>query len=55
MCGDFSHIVVDDYCYRQWRGGELIQRAFPSMTDDERELLVSGTHPECFNALFDDD
>jgi len=55
VCGKRSHIVVDDFCYRQWRGGELIQNAFPSMTADEREVLVSGTHGECFYALFGDD
>lgn len=29
-----------------------IQDALPNRTDDERELLISGTHPACWDALF---
>lgn len=28
-----------------WRGGELIQRAMPQLTPDEREFLMTGITP----------
>lgn len=34
-----------------------IQKALQSRSDDFREMLISGTHPECWTAMFgaDDD
>jgi hypothetical protein len=31
------------------------QDAFPHLTADERELLISGTCGSCFNAMFPED
>jgi hypothetical protein len=45
---------VDGDRYREWQRGTYVQRAFPEMPDDRRELLVSGTHPECWALLGDD-
>lgn len=37
----------------RWRhGGGLIQRVFPDLTDDQRELLISQTCGACFDAMF---
>lgn len=33
-------------------GGELIQEAFPNMSADDREFLISGTSPEGWAKLF---
>jgi hypothetical protein len=38
-----------------WREGELIQRAMPNLTDDERELLLTQTCGTCFDEMFEDD
>jgi hypothetical protein len=38
-----------------WRSGTLIQRAFPEMPADQRELLITGTHPACWDRLFAED
>jgi hypothetical protein len=36
-----------------WRNGrDLIQRALPQLTADERELLLSGYCGSCFDSLF---
>jgi hypothetical protein len=38
-----------------WREGALIQRAMPYLTDGQRELLISQTCGECFEAMFSED
>ena len=38
-----------------WHNGELIQRAMPNVSEDLRELLISGMCGACFDALFDED
>jgi hypothetical protein len=35
--------------------GALVQDAFPFLSPDEREMLISGTHPECWTAMFGDE
>lgn len=37
---------------RRWQQGELIQRALPDMPMEQRELLITGTHPECWKIMF---
>jgi hypothetical protein len=32
--------------------GALIQHAFPDLSADDRELLLSGAHPACWDSLF---
>jgi hypothetical protein len=38
-----------------WKAGELIQRALPYLTTNERELLISGICPPCWDSTFGDD
>lgn len=38
--------------YLKWRMGKLIQDAFPDKSPDEREVMISGTHPACFEMLY---
>ena len=52
LCGKESTRHVDAAAFRAWRGGMLIQQAFPDMSDPERELLKSGTHPKCWDQMF---
>jgi hypothetical protein len=35
--------------------GELIQYAFPTLSAGMREQIISGTHPDCWDAMFADD
>jgi len=53
-CNETSAITVDAVAYRRWRSGAYIQEAFPDMDADNRELLVSGTHPACWDTMFGD-
>lgn len=55
VCQRTSQLVVPAEGLRAWREGELIQTALPGLTPDEREMLINGTHPDCFDSLFGDD
>jgi hypothetical protein len=50
-CGEGSVVEVDPWQYKAWRDGTLIQVAFPDMSIADRELLISGTHPECWDKM----
>ncbi len=55
ICGHTSNMIVDKARLDRWQGGELIQRCFPEMSKDQRELLITGTHPKCWDKMFADD
>lgn len=41
-----------------YRNGEYAQDAFPFLSAEDREQIISGTHPKCWQELFgscDDD
>jgi hypothetical protein len=38
-----------------WRSGELIQRAMPYLSSDERELLISGIPGDMYDRMYDPD
>lgn len=59
-CGKQPRINLspeDEAAYHAWepRRGPFIQDALPNLSADERELLLTGTHPECWNAMFPPD
>lgn len=54
VCRKTSTLEVEADGYAAWKRGALIQRALPSMSADQREMLLTGTHPECWDDLFDD-
>lgn len=54
-CKKKSEITVLKSDYELWQYGELIQKAFPEMPLDQRELLQTGIHPECWETLFPKD
>lgn len=53
LCGKVQVIIVDAEPYSKWRRGELmIQHALPDLTPDQREILLSGICPECWDKAF---
>lgn len=38
--------------YDWWSGSKAIQNALPYLSDNERELLLSGTCGDCFDKIF---
>ena len=51
-CGGDAHVEVPDVAYHAWRGGMLAQEAFHDLSPEIREQIISGTHPACWNTLF---
>ena len=57
-CKEFRPVLLDgDRYFRRFMRGESIDATFPlpMFTLGERELLMTGTHPECWDALFAED
>lgn len=51
LCGQTSVMYVDKERLALWRNGMVAQRAFPDLAADERELLMTGTHADCWDDL----
>jgi hypothetical protein len=49
FCGKQSVLLVSYEGYLKYREGAFIQDAFPTLSPDARELLISGTCPECWD------
>jgi hypothetical protein len=52
-CGQTSTVKglrVDDVA--RWLTGVHVQDVWPEMPPPQRELLITGTHPECWEAMF---
>ena len=52
MCGKRSALSLDRNKYLKRQQGTLVQDAFPEMSADDRELLITGTHPGCWDKMF---
>lgn len=52
VCGERSQFSIDQAAYIRWERGAYVQDAFPHLTADERELLMTGTHPACWEKIF---
>ena len=50
-CNKKSTITVDAVAYANWENGMMIQDAFPEMSSDQRELVMTGTHAECWDII----
>lgn len=55
LCGDTAKLTVPTAGLEAWRNGTHIQDAMPEITPPLRELLISGTHPECWEKMFGSD
>ena len=52
FCGAAHMIEVNLTDYWDWKDGKLAQDAFPYLTPDEREMLISGICPKCWDSMF---
>lgn len=55
ICHRDGEMPVEVDGYRNWMAGTLIQRALPDLTADEREQLMTGTHPDCWDAMWNEE
>jgi hypothetical protein len=51
-CGVSGTIELTDAEVHALETIPFIHKALPNRTADERELLISGTHPACWDAMF---
>ena len=51
QCGGKFIIKVPVEGMRRWASGSFIQDALPTLSEDERELLISNICPTCFEEL----
>lgn len=54
FCGHANEVAVNEADYWDWQDGALVQDAFLYLTADEREMLVSGICPTCWEKTFGD-
>ncbi len=55
LCQQVTDLSVNIEGFIAWQGGEFIQDALPELSADERELLISGTCPTCWEEMFPSD
>jgi hypothetical protein len=49
FCSTEHQIELDRTRYNRWVAGGHIQVVFPTMTPSQREVLISGTCPDCWD------
>lgn len=52
LCGIMNEIQVNENDYFDWERGKHTQDAFPYLTPYERESLISGFCPDCWERMF---
>ena len=51
-CGEANQITLDAVALANWRNRELIQNVFPNLNYQQREIIQTGIHPECWDEMF---
>jgi hypothetical protein len=51
-CREAKTITVSGEDFIRWQEGECIQNAFPYLSPDNREILISGICGPCFDKMF---
>lgn len=53
LCKKEHQVIVDKHDWIAYKTkGKLCQDAFPYLSPCEREMLITGTCPECWDTLF---
>lgn len=55
FCDGSTAIVLDKDKFDRWLYGEWVQNVWPELSADDREMLVTGTHAECWDKLFEEE
>lgn len=50
FCQKGSRVKVPGSGLWKWEHGEFVQNAFPDLDADQREQVMTGTHPDCWDA-----
>ncbi len=52
MCGKSAEFTVTAEGYNNYVNGGLVQRCFPELKAEDRERLITGICPECWDRIF---
>jgi hypothetical protein len=52
VCHQTGFVIAPEEGVKLWQEGAFIQDALPGLTANEREQMVSGLHPRCWDTLF---
>ena len=52
QCGAESEIHVNEHDYENYKNGDLVQNAFPYLSAEDREKLISGVCEKCWAEIF---
>ena len=55
VCGKSDVVMLTPEELAGVEAGEPIQVALPDRPSDFREMLITGTHPECWNRIFSEE
>lgn len=55
QCKETSIVKLPVDGYLRWQNGSSAQTAFPTFTSDQRELIISGIHADCWKEIFKDE
>ena len=50
-CGQTTWLVMTEEQYFRLQSGEHVQDIFPDWSDEDRELLITGTCPTCWDEM----
>lgn len=52
ICGKETEITVNFEDYLNWQSGMHAIYAFPYLSADQREMLISGVCPSCWDSMY---
>lgn len=55
VCQEDNEIYLFEKDYKSWLNGDYIQSAFPYLSSQQRELIKTGIHPDCWDKLYPPD
>lgn len=53
ICEGVGRVEVEESDFYKWQKDTLIQDAFPYLSDDQREMLMTGTHSKCWDEMME--
>lgn len=53
FCGQAHNVFVNEADCLEWDDGALVQDAFPYLSAEDREMLISGCCPSCWKKNFE--
>ena len=51
-CGSTTEMLLEADKVRRYTRGEFVQKIWPELSTSERELIMTGTHSECWDKMF---